>query len=135
MVIYINVLVFFLLEMIASVVFRKQLVSFSPRVLHLLTFSWCSLWSEPFPVFFFIYNKYLSIVTTATRFVLYVHGCYTLFVYKKPWISKETSHSELQWKPVTWSRLSLSKCNGQILIINKKKDWERFWPQWTSRES
>ena len=46
--------------------FSSNYVSFSSRVLRLLTFS---LWPEPFPVFFII--KYLSIVTTATRFVLY----------------------------------------------------------------
>ena len=46
--------------------FSSNYVSFSARVLHLLTFS---LWPEPFPVFFII--KYLSIVTTATRFVIY----------------------------------------------------------------
>jgi len=43
--------------------FSSNYVSFSTRVLHLLTFS---LWPEPFPVFFII--NYLS---TATRFVLY----------------------------------------------------------------
>jgi hypothetical protein len=32
-------------------------VSFSARVLCLLTFSWCSLWSDPFPIFFlYIYS-------------------------------------------------------------------------------
>ena len=46
--------------------FSSNYVSFSARVLRLLTFS---LWPEAFPVFFII--KYLSIVTTATRFVLY----------------------------------------------------------------
>ena len=44
--------------------FSSNYVSFSTRVLRFLTFS---LWHEPFPVFFII--KYLSIVTTATRFV------------------------------------------------------------------
>ena len=44
--------------------FSSNYVSFSTRVL--LTFS---LWPEPFPVFFII--KYLSIVMTATRLVLY----------------------------------------------------------------
>jgi hypothetical protein len=52
--------------------FSSNYVSFSARVWRLLTFSWCSLWPQPFPVFFII--KYLSIVTTATWFVLYVHG-------------------------------------------------------------
>jgi len=46
--------------------FSTNYVSFSARVLHLLTFS---LWTEPFQPFFII--KYLSIVTTATRFALY----------------------------------------------------------------
>ena len=54
-------------ESVAAVgCFSSNYVSFSTRVLHLLTFS---LWPEPFPVFFIV--KYLSIVTTATRFVLY----------------------------------------------------------------
>ena len=46
--------------------FSSNYVSFSARVLRLLTFS---LWPEAFSIFFII--KYLSIVTTATRFVLY----------------------------------------------------------------
>ena len=44
----------------------------------------------------FFIIKYLSIVTTATQFVLYVHGCKALIVYEKLWTSKETSHSEHQ---------------------------------------
>ena len=63
--------------------FSSNYVSFSARVLHLLTFS---LWPEPFPVFFII--KYLSIVTTATRFVIY-NVCSQMlgpvFFYENPW--------------------------------------------------
>ena len=36
--------------------FSSNYVSFSARVLRLLTFLWCSLWSEPFPVFFLLLN-------------------------------------------------------------------------------
>ena len=36
--------------------FSSNYVSFSARVLHLLTFSWCSLWPEPFTVFFLLLN-------------------------------------------------------------------------------
>jgi len=32
-----------------------------------------------------------------------------------------------------WYKPGCSRYNGQI--FNNKKDWERFWPQWTSRES
>jgi hypothetical protein len=32
-----------------------------------------------------------------------------------------------------WYKSGCSRYNGQI--FNNKKDWERFWPQWTSRES
>ena len=42
--------------------------------------------ARTFPSLFFII-KYLSIVTTATRFVLYIHGCKALFVYEKLWTS------------------------------------------------
>ena len=34
--------------------FSSNYMSFSARVLHLLTFLGCSLWPEPFPVFFFL---------------------------------------------------------------------------------
>jgi hypothetical protein len=35
--------------------FSSNYMSFSARVLRLLTFSWCSLWPEPFPFFFLNY--------------------------------------------------------------------------------